>query len=38
MKMKKLPSEANSEQGDLSGEGRLGERRGRDSGIFPREA
>jgi hypothetical protein len=25
MKMKKLPSEANSEQGDLSGEGRLGE-------------
>lgn len=27
MKMKKLPSEANSEQGDLSGEGRLGENR-----------
>ena len=25
MKMKKPPSEANSEQGDLSGEGRLGE-------------
>jgi hypothetical protein len=25
MKMKKLPSEANSEKGDLSGEGRLGE-------------
>ena len=25
MKMKKLPSEANSEQGDLAGEGRLGE-------------
>ena len=25
MKMKKLPSEANSELGDLSGEGRLGE-------------
>jgi hypothetical protein len=25
MKMKKLPSEANSEQGDMSGEGRLGE-------------
>ncbi len=27
MKMKQLPSEANSEQGDLSGEGRLGESR-----------
>ena len=27
MKMKKLPSEANSEKGDLSGEGRLGENR-----------
>jgi hypothetical protein len=27
MKMKKLPSEANSEKGDLSGEGRLGESR-----------
>jgi hypothetical protein len=27
MKMKKLPSEANSEEGDLSGEGRLGENR-----------
>ncbi len=25
-KMKKLPSEANSEKGDLSGKGRLGER------------
>ncbi len=27
MKMKKLPSEADSEKGDLSGEGRLGENR-----------
>ena len=27
MKMKRLPSEANSEKGDLSGEGRLGENR-----------
>lgn len=27
MKMNRLPSEANSEQGDLSGEGRLGENR-----------
>ena len=27
MKMKKLPSEANSEKGDLAGEGRLGENR-----------
>ena len=27
MKMKKLPSEANSEKGDLSGKGRLGENR-----------
>ena len=27
MKMNKLPSEANSEKGDLSGEGRLGENR-----------
>jgi len=27
MKMKQLPSEANLEQGDLSGEGRLGENR-----------
>jgi len=27
MKMKKPPSEANSEKGDLSGEGRLGENR-----------
>ncbi len=27
MKMKELPSEANSEKGDLSGEGRLGENR-----------
>ncbi|MEY4244223.1 MAG: hypothetical protein RLZZ245_1808, partial [Verrucomicrobiota bacterium] len=33
MKMKKLPSEANSEKGDLSGEGRLGEcPKGRASG------
>jgi hypothetical protein len=33
MKMKKPPSEANSEKGDLSGEGRLGEcPKGRASG------
>jgi len=33
MKMKKLPSESNSEKGDRPGEGRLGEcPKGRDSG------
>ena len=38
MKMKKPLPEANSGAGDRSGEGRLGERRGRDSGSYPGEA